>query len=97
MTATTSFNSFKKCLATHLRSKGFINVGDILSRKANDTVVILEVQSDRKQSSRDEIVFTINVGISVDALRTADVASICTRGALEGRVRKELLNDAKSG
>nr|WP_315835559.1 DUF4304 domain-containing protein [Bradyrhizobium prioritasuperba] len=69
MSAAKSFKDFKQCLVKHLWPAGFVGADGLLSRKVNDTVVVLQVQKHRK-SSGDEIVFTINTGISVDALRT---------------------------
>lgn len=74
MTATKSFKDFKRCLAKRLVPSGFAATGDVLSRKVRDTVVVLEVQKDRKYSTKEEIRFTINVGISIDALHAAVAA-----------------------
>jgi hypothetical protein len=46
-------------------------------RKVHDTVVVIEVQKDRKHSTKDEVRFTVNIGISVDALR--DVVAVAGR------------------
>ena len=61
------------CLAKCLASSGFVGTGDIVWRKVRDTVVVIEFQKDRKYSTKDEIRFTVNAGISVDVLR--DVAA----------------------
>lgn len=71
MMATKSFRDFKACLAKRLAPTGFIAEGDFLSRKVDDTLIVLEIQRDRKYSTKEEIRFTINVGISVNALRVA--------------------------
>jgi hypothetical protein len=69
MKAAESFKHLKACLAKRLAPSGFVGADDIVWRKMNDTVVVIEVQKDRKRSTKDEIGFTINVGISADALR----------------------------
>ena len=53
---------------------GFSQKGMFLSRNMKDTLVVLEIQKDRKYGSKDGIRFTINVGISVSALHRDDVA-----------------------
>ncbi|MDP2825170.1 MAG: DUF4304 domain-containing protein [Sulfuritalea sp.] len=69
MTAIKSFKDFKACLLRRLAPIGFAVAGDILFRKVRDTVLVLEIQKDRKCSTRDEIRFTINLGLSIDVLR----------------------------
>ena len=69
MTAAKSFRNLKSCLAERLASIGFAAEADILSRKVSDTLLVLEVQKDRKYSTKDEIRFTINLGLSIDVLR----------------------------
>jgi hypothetical protein len=75
MEAAKSFKHLKACLAKRLAPSGFVVGGDIMSRKMHDTVVVIEVQKDRKYSTKDEIRFTINVGISADALREVAAAA----------------------
>lgn len=70
MTAAKSFRDAKRCLARRLELYGFSSAGDMLVRKVRDTVVVLDIQKDR-YSTKEEIRFTVNVGISVDALRVA--------------------------
>lgn len=69
MDAPKGFRSLKSCLDKRLASIGFVANGYLLSRRTNDTVVVIDIQKDRKSSTKEEIRFTINVGISVDALR----------------------------
>lgn len=68
MDAANSFKYLKSCLVKRLVTSGFVADGDMVSRKVCDTMVVIEIQKDRKYSTKDEIKFTINVGISVDAL-----------------------------
>lgn len=75
MEAAKSFKHLKTCLAKRLAPSGFVADRDIVSRKVHDTVVVIEVQKDRKYSTKDEIRFTVNVGISVDALRQVAAAT----------------------
>ncbi len=75
MKAAESFRHLKTCLAKRLAPSGFVGAGDIVWRKMHDTVVVIEVQKDRKYGTKDEIRFTINVGISVDALREVVAAA----------------------
>lgn len=74
MTATKSLKSLKTCLGDRLVSIGFTVQGDAFLRKMGDTVVVIEVQKDLKRSTREVILFTVNVGISVDTLRDAATA-----------------------
>jgi Domain of unknown function (DUF4304) len=74
MEAAKSFKHLKVCLAKRLAPSGFVADGDIVSRKMHDTLVVIEVQKDRKYSTKEEIRFTVNVGISADALR--EVAAV---------------------
>lgn len=83
MDAAKSFKHLKACLAKCLAPNGFVADGDIVSREVHDTVVVLEVQKDRKYSTKDNIRFTLNVGISVDALR---VIAAATGGPLSSEV-----------
>lgn len=69
MTAAKSFKTFKACLSKRLEKIGFGAEGKVLSRKVRDTVVVLEVQRDSTRSTKDAVLFTLNLGISVDALR----------------------------
>lgn len=73
MNAVMSFEHLKACLTRRLAPSGFVGAGNLAWCKMNDTVVVIEVQRDRKYSADDEIRFTVNIGISVDALR--DVAA----------------------
>lgn len=66
-----SFKHLKAYLARRLASSGYVGSGDIVWRKVRDTVVVVETQKDRKYSTKEEVRFTVNVGISVDALRDA--------------------------
>jgi hypothetical protein len=70
-----SFKHLKTCLTKRLAPSGFVADGDIVTRKMHDTVIVIEVQKDRKYSTKDEIRFTINIGISVDALREVGAAA----------------------
>ncbi len=76
------FKHLKACLAKRLAPSGFVGTGDLVWRKVLDTVVVLEVQKDRKYSTEDEFRFTVNVGISVNALR--DVVSARSGPSSEG-------------
>lgn len=69
MNAAGSFKHLKACLVKRLAPNGFIDASGLVWRQVNDTVVVLEVQKDRKYSSKEEVRFTVNAGISVDALR----------------------------
>lgn len=73
MTATKNFKSLKVCLANGLAPFGFAIEGDIFFRTVSDTILVLEVQKDRKYSTKEEIRFTINVGLSIDILRSSDL------------------------
>lgn len=64
-----SSKHLKVCLAQRLAPSGYVGAGDIVWRKVRGTVVVVEVQKDRKYSTKEEARFTVNVGISVDALR----------------------------
>ena len=74
MEAAASFRHLKACLVKRLAPRGFERAGDIVWCKAYDTVVVVEVQKDRKYSTKTEIRFTI-AGISVDALRDVVAAA----------------------
>lgn len=74
MDATASFKYLKRCLAMRLARCGFASKGDIIWRKANDTVVVIEIQRDLKHHTKEEARFTVNVAISVDALRSVKSA-----------------------
>ena len=73
--AADSFKHLKVCLVKRLAPSGFIDAGGIVWRKVRDTVVVLEVQKDRKYSTKEEVRFTVNAGISVDALRDVVAAA----------------------
>lgn len=75
MKTAASARSLKACLVKRLAPSGFVGADDIMWRKVNDTVVVLEVQTDRKHSTREEARLTVNVGISVDALRDVVAAA----------------------
>jgi hypothetical protein len=82
MTAAKSFNSLKRCLAQRLAPCGFVARGDTFLREVIDAMVVLEIQKDRKRSSKEEILFTINVGISLNRLRTSDIDEDVPTGVL---------------
>lgn len=69
MTATKGFSRFKKCFAKRLESIGFVSEDKVFSRRMNDTKIVVEVQRDVKWGTREQIFFTVNVGISADAIR----------------------------
>jgi hypothetical protein len=71
MTAAKRFSEFKACLRKRLTPAGFAAEGELFSCKAQDVLIVLEILRDRKRSAKEVIRFTINVGISADALRTA--------------------------
>ena len=75
MKAAESFKHLKACLVKRLAPSGFIGAGDIVWCKVHDTVVVVEVQKDRKYSTKEEVRFTVNAGISVDALRDVVAAA----------------------
>ena len=75
MTAAKSFKDVGVGLRQRLASIGFAAAGSKLWRKVNDTLVVLETQKDR-YSTEDEVRFTINLGISVDALRAIAAAAV---------------------
>lgn len=64
-----SLRKLKACLANRLSPLGFTAEGDGMWRRVHDTLILLEVQKDLKRSTKEAILFTINVGISVNALR----------------------------
>jgi hypothetical protein len=74
MTATKSFKDFNVCLAKRLVPAGFAADRDILWCKVRDTVIVLEVQKDQKHSTKEEVRFTINIGVSIDVLRAGAAA-----------------------
>lgn len=75
MKAAESFKHLKACLAKRLAPSGFVGAGNILWRKVHDTVVVVEIQKDRRYSTKEEVRFTVNAGISVDALRDVIAAA----------------------
>lgn len=72
MTIAKNFKNFKECLANSLVPFGFAARGDMLFRAVRDTMLVLEIQKDLKHSTKEEIRFTINVGLSIDVLRSSD-------------------------
>lgn len=75
VTAAKGFKDLRRCLQKRLAPLGFAVAGTKLWRKVNDTLVVLETQKDR-YSTDEEARFTINLGISVDALRAIAAAAI---------------------
>jgi hypothetical protein len=69
MRAASAFSTFRSCLVRRLAPSGFARSGDIFWRKIRDTIVVIEIQRSLKHSSRTEAVFTVNLGISLNALR----------------------------
>lgn len=67
-----SFKFFKNCLFGRLASIGFRSGSNIAWRRHKDTVVVVEIQKDRKVGLGGESRFTINVGISINLLRPAN-------------------------
>lgn len=63
-----SFRLLKVCLLQRLARVGFVGHGRMMSCKVNDTIVVIEIQEDRKRGSKEEIHFTINIGIAVETL-----------------------------
>lgn len=53
MDAAKSFKYLKACLVKRLVTSGFVANGDTVSRQVRDTVVVIEVQKDRKYSTED--------------------------------------------
>jgi len=82
MTATKNFKSLKTCIAQRLAPCGFVARGDTFSLGKNDAMIVLEIQKDRKRSTKEEILFTINVGVSLNALRTSYVDGDVSSGEL---------------
>lgn len=79
MTASKSYSILKKYLAKQFAAEGFLTAGDIFWRRCNDTLIVLEIQKDSKRSTKDAILFTLDVGICVDALHaqaTSELPSI---------------------
>lgn len=64
-----AFNMVKACLTRFLASNGFSVKNYVAWRPINDTVLLIEIQKDKKHNSEDVIRFTVNIGISIDALR----------------------------
>ena len=75
MKAAENLKHLKACLIKRLAPSGFIGAGDIVWCKVHDTVVVVEVQKDRKYNTKEEVRFTVNAGISVDALRDVVAAA----------------------
>jgi hypothetical protein len=69
MTADQSFKEFKACLTRRLRTVGFSARNRLFFRPMNDTLLVLELQ--RHRSTKEEVRFTVNVGLSIDLLRAA--------------------------
>ncbi len=70
-----SFKHLKACLVKRLAPSGFVGAGDMAWRRVHDTVIVVEFQRDRERTTKDEIKFTINLGISADVLRTVAAAA----------------------
>jgi hypothetical protein len=70
VTAARGFTKFKKCFAEKLESSRFFRENEVFWRQMNDTKIVVEIQKDLKRSTKDQILFTVNVGISADVLRT---------------------------
>lgn len=64
-----NFKCFKKCLENRLELLDLARSGDIFWKKIHDTVVVIEIQIDKKGDFKEGVKFTINTGISVDVLR----------------------------
>ncbi len=75
MTVTKNFKSLKVCLANGLTPLGFAVEGDMFFRAVRDTILVIEVQKDRRYSTKEEIRFTVNVGLSIDVLRSSDLVN----------------------
>lgn len=69
MSGAKSYKSFKRCLAKRLVPAGFVGNGDVLTLKVPEAVIMFELQQDLKNSSKELVRFTVNAGISLDALR----------------------------
>lgn len=69
MSAAKSYKSFKRCLTKRLALEGYVGNGDTLTLKISEAVIVFELQQDLKNSSKESVRFTVNVGISLDALR----------------------------
>ena len=69
MSAAKSYKSFKRCLAKRLALEGYVGNGDRLTLKVSEAVIVFELQQDLKNSSKELVRFTVNAGISLDALR----------------------------
>jgi len=69
MSATKSFNQFKMLLAERLIEQGLHRRGDVLTKAMPEAVLVFELQKDSKNSSKEAVRFTVNVGIFLNALR----------------------------
>jgi hypothetical protein len=72
MTPAKNFSDFRLGLAQRLALYEFMASGNLLWRKRRDVSIVLEIQRDHKCSSKRETRFTINVGLFVEALKSAD-------------------------
>lgn len=100
MTAAKIYSDFKIALAKCLAPSEFRASGDLLCRRVRDVLVVLEIQRDRKHSTKSEIRFTINVGLFAMALGIADEetssASIPSTERCHWRARLGRLTSAQS-
>lgn len=69
MSEAKSYKSFKSCLAKRLVSEDYMVTGDTLTLKVSEAVIVFELQQDLKNSSKELVRFTVNAGVSLDALR----------------------------
>ena len=69
MSAAKSYSSFRRCLAKRLAPKGYVANGHTITFKVSEAVIVFELQQDLKNSTKEQVRFTVNAGISLDALR----------------------------
>ena len=69
MSAAKSFNQFKTLLAERLTEQGLHRKGDVLTKAMPEAVLVFELQKDSRNSTKEAVRFTVNVGIFLDALR----------------------------
>jgi hypothetical protein len=74
-----SLRRLKARLVERLGPIGYVGEGELLWRSVKDTVVVIELQKDRKHSVKDQVRFTVNVGISVNSLRGASTVEVGSR------------------
>jgi Domain of unknown function (DUF4304) len=75
MTAIKHLNSAKQCIARRMKLEGFSASGNVLSRKVNDTLVIVHIQADRHNTA-NQARLTINLGISLNSLRVLAASEV---------------------